>query len=462
MIGRLRARLFWMRIACNLLPLIAFTAAYIVRFAGYIRFDSTDYQPTLYFGLLVLTTLVWTIISDHYGLVCNEADLDDSVGVRRVVKAYALTHLILFSFLFFYRVQTFSRVFLVVSTFVLFLGAISLRIAVVRVNRGNAHTGASMSLLIVGADEFAVRVAGELNARAFTPSHVIGYVQLAGQEISPRCSQILRPDQMLEAVADTPVDEVIVALHPSRWEELAALAPMLDRMSAPVRLALDFGGGVFIRDRLVSVGTLNLASLTSTPLDDVSYLFLKRALDIAVAAICIALGAPIMLLIAVAIKLSSRGPVFFVQDRVGLNGKLFRMYKFRTMHLAPNREAETHWTTRNDAHCTAFGAFLRRTSLDELPQFFNVLKGNMSVVGPRPERPYFVRQFLAEIASYNVRHRLKVGITGWAQVNGLRGDTSIPDRVQYDLYYLKHWSLSLDLRIMAMTIWSGLFGKNAY
>lgn len=462
MIGRLRARLIWMRMACNLLPLAAFTAAYFIRFAGYIRFDSTDYQPTLYFGLLVLATLVWAVVSDHYGLVSRETDFEDSIGVRRVVKAYALTHLILFSFLFFYRVQTFSRVFLVVSTCALFVGAIALRIVVVRVYRHSALSRTPVQLLIVGADEFAARVTAELTARSLTPCRVIGHVRLDGQEVSPACSPVFCEDQVPVAVADTPADEVIVAIPPSRWHELAALAPFFEQLSAPVRLALDFGCGVFIRERLVSMGAFNLASLSPTPLDEVSYLFLKRALDIAIATVCMIVGLPIALLIAIAIKLSSRGPVFFIQQRVGLNGKLFSMYKFRTMQVAPRDEADIQWTTRNDTRCTPFGAFLRRTSLDELPQFLNVLKGDMSVVGPRPERPHFVRQFLGEIGSYNARHRLKVGITGWAQVNGLRGDTSIPDRVRYDLYYLQHWSLALDLRIMAMTVWSGLFGKNAY
>jgi lipopolysaccharide/colanic/teichoic acid biosynthesis glycosyltransferase len=138
------------------------------------------------------------------------------------------------------------------------------------------------------------------------------------------------------------------------------------------------------------------------------------------------------------------------------------MYKFRTMKVAASSESETRWTTANDPRRTAVGSFLRSTSMDELPQFFNVLKGKMSVVGPRPERPYFVKKFLEEILHYNTRHRLKVGITGWAQVNGWRGDTSIAKRFEHDLYYLQNWSFWLDMRIVCLTAWSGLFGKNAY
>jgi lipopolysaccharide/colanic/teichoic acid biosynthesis glycosyltransferase len=169
-----------------------------------------------------------------------------------------------------------------------------------------------------------------------------------------------------------------------------------------------------------------------------------------------------MLSIAIVIRLSAPGPILFIQERVGLNGKIFRMYKFRTMKVTSAGESDTKWTVPNDDRCTATGAFLRKTSLDELPQFFNVLRGDMSVVGPRPERPHFVKQFLREIDKYNSRHLLKVGITGWAQVNGWRGDTSISKRVEYDLYYMKNWSFGFDLQIIALTVIRGLVNRNAY
>jgi exopolysaccharide biosynthesis polyprenyl glycosylphosphotransferase len=174
------------------------------------------------------------------------------------------------------------------------------------------------------------------------------------------------------------------------------------------------------------------------------------------------LTAPLFGLIAAIIRLTSPGPIFFIQERVGLNGRPFGMYKFRTMRTTPKAESDTLWTTADDSRKTIFGSILRKTSLDELPQFINVLNGEMSVVGPRPERPHFVQKFLYEVTRYNNRHTLKVGITGWAQVNGLRGDTSIEKRVEYDLYYLQNWSLVFDLRIIAMTIFAGLINRNAY
>lgn len=210
----------------------------------------------------------------------------------------------------------------------------------------------------------------------------------------------------------------------------------------------------------MSAGTSGLEQ--RLPVESFTYVVGKRVFDFCFAAAAIVLTAPLMLLIAVAIKLTSPGPVLFVQERVGLNGKTFRMYKFRTMRPAGAAESACLWTRRSDPRRTGIGCWLRAASLDELPQFFNVLNGEMSVVGPRPERPYFVEQFMRTVSLYNTRHYLKVGITGWAQVNGWRGDTSIVERVEHDLYYLKNWSFGFDLRIILLTIRHLFSPRNAY
>jgi exopolysaccharide biosynthesis polyprenyl glycosylphosphotransferase len=211
---------------------------------------------------------------------------------------------------------------------------------------------------------------------------------------------------------------------------------------------------------LVSAGTSGLEQ--RLPVESFTYLVGKRAFDICFAALALILTAPLMLLISVAIKLSSPGPVFFRQQRVGLSGRTFFMYKFRTMQHNGPGGSDHLWTKRDDPRRTRLGRWLRAASLDELPQFFNVLNGEMSVVGPRPERPYFVEQFMQTVSLYNTRHNLKVGITGWAQVNGWRGDTSIAKRVEHDLYYLNNWSSGFDLRIILLTILHLFSPKNAY
>lgn len=210
----------------------------------------------------------------------------------------------------------------------------------------------------------------------------------------------------------------------------------------------------------MSAGTSGLEQ--RLPVESFTYVVGKRAFDLCFAGLAIALTAPLMLLIAISIKVTSPGPVFFRQQRVGLNGRTFLMYKFRTMRQAGPEESDCRWTKRDDPRRTRLGGWLRAASLDELPQFFNVLNGHMSVVGPRPERPYFVEQFMQTVSLYNTRHDLKVGITGWAQVNGWRGDTSIAKRVEHDIYYLNNWSFGFDLRIILLTILHLFSPKNAY
>jgi exopolysaccharide biosynthesis polyprenyl glycosylphosphotransferase len=227
-------------------------------------------------------------------------------------------------------------------------------------------------------------------------------------------------------------------------------------------MALDLAPGVELRNQLIDLGGVRMLDLRPTLADCPSYLVHKRAFDIALSLLIIALTWPLMLLIALIVRLESPGPVFFSQDRVGLNGRVFRMLKFRSMKTGTSGEGDTRWTCEEDPRRTRFGAFLRRTNLDELPQFFNVLRGDMSIVGPRPERPFFVERFLCEFDKYNSRHFFKAGITGWAQVNGWRGDTSIAKRVEYDLYYLRNWSLTFDLQIITLTFLRMFTSKNAY
>ena len=185
-------------------------------------------------------------------------------------------------------------------------------------------------------------------------------------------------------------------------------------------------------------------------------------MDIVGSLVGIIITSPIMLISAILVKISSPGPIIFRQERVGLHNKPFRMYKFRSMELQQPGEEKKAWTVRNDPRVTKVGKFLRKTSIDELPQLFNILKGDMSLVGPRPERPLFVEKFKEEIPRYMVKHQVRPGLTGWAQVNGLRGDTSIRKRIEYDIYYIENWTVWFDIKIIFMTFFTGFINKNAY
>jgi exopolysaccharide biosynthesis polyprenyl glycosylphosphotransferase len=205
-----------------------------------------------------------------------------------------------------------------------------------------------------------------------------------------------------------------------------------------------------------------LINVRDIPLDEFRNRIFKRAFDIAFASVAILITLPVMVASVIAIKLTSPGPIIFKQERVGLNRRRFMMYKFRSMNVLAESASNTEWTVENDPRRTKVGTFLRKTSLDELPQFFNVLFGHMSVVGPRPERPYFVEQFKEEVPKYMVKHHIRPGITGCAQSNGLRGDTSIEERIKHDIFYIENWTFLFDIKIILRTIINGFINKNAY
>ena len=185
-------------------------------------------------------------------------------------------------------------------------------------------------------------------------------------------------------------------------------------------------------------------------------------MDFGGALAAIVLFSPVMLFSVIMIKITSPGPLIYKQERVGLHNRNFMMYKFRSMDVQPPEEEKKAWTVKDDPRVTNFGKFMRRTSIDELPQLFNVLRGEMSLVGPRPERPFFVEKFREEIPRYMIKHQVRPGLTGWAQVNGYRGNTSIRKRIEYDLYYIENWTIGLDIKILFLTVFKGFVNKNAY
>jgi len=218
---------------------------------------------------------------------------------------------------------------------------------------------------------------------------------------------------------------------------------------------------VTLRGGIEEFDGLPIINLRNTPLFGWN-IILKRAFDLALSSTLILLTSPLMLVIAVLVKMSSKGPVFYVQERMGLDGATFSMLKFRSMRTGAEASTGPVWASKDDERRTPIGRFLRRTSLDELPQLFNVLKGDMSLVGPRPERPVFIHEFRKQIPRYMLRHKVKAGMTGWAQVNGWRGDTDLRKRIDYDIYYIEHWSLLFDIKIVWLTLWKGFVHRNAY
>jgi Undecaprenyl-phosphate glucose phosphotransferase len=254
---------------------------------------------------------------------------------------------------------------------------------------------------------------------------------------------------------------VFIALPMSRYDDARRVFDILSQTVVEVRLVADVPALAGLSLTTTNLDGLPVIGLRESPHFGLNVV-VKRAMDILLSAVALVVLSPVMLVIALLVKLTSPGPVFFRQERCGLNGRPFQMLKFRSMRVDAERETGAVWAKKDDPRRTWFGAFLRKTSLDELPQFINVLRGDMSLVGPRPERPEFVQQFKKTIPNYMARHSVKAGLTGWAQVHGWRGNTSLRKRVQFDLYYITHWTPWLDLRILWMTLWTGLRHRNAY
>ena len=449
-----------------MLPIPAFGAAAYLRFAtSFIPVPGKEpvIEPYGYFGLLLLAVLAWSVVVEHFDLARVDRLFPARDAARRAFMASGAAYTAVTAASFFYRNFSFSRLFVVYSGVLLLFLVIATQAAFRAYLDNLRRKGEGCSrLLVVGADEYAEQALHTFLESMVIPCSVEGFVHLRGQIPSAGCQPLLELEALENMDVEPRVDDVLIAVPLPRLAEASGLVRKLERLSVPVRAILDLGPGISFRNTIFHSGDTTLLDLRATPSEAVTYTILKRSFDLIFATVVAILTAPLMLLISVAIRLTSPGPILFAQERVGLNGRLFRVYKFRTMSTGTPGESDTRWTTSNDPRRTKLGTFLRATSLDELPQFFNVLKGDMSVVGPRPERPYFVKKFQDDVAQYNTRHYLKVGITGWAQVNGWRGDTSIAKRVEHDLYYLQNWSLWFDMKIIWLTLWRGLFSKNAY
>lgn len=258
------------------------------------------------------------------------------------------------------------------------------------------------------------------------------------------------------------MDEIAITLSLEDYDSLEHIVDLCERAGVHTKFIPDYGSLFPSRPYTEDLMGLPVINIRYVPLSNTWNALMKRLVDIFGSIFCIILFSPVMLFAAIGTRVTSKGPIIYKQTRIGLHSKPFTMYKFRTMRVQSAEEEKKGWTIPGDDRVTKFGSFLRRTSIDEMPQFFNVLAGKMSLVGPRPERPQFVDKFREEIPRYMVKHQVRPGITGWAQINGYRGDTSIRKRIEHDIYYIENWSLGFDFRILFLTVFKGFINKNAY
>ncbi|MDO4519582.1 MAG: undecaprenyl-phosphate glucose phosphotransferase [Eubacteriales bacterium] len=286
-----------------------------------------------------------------------------------------------------------------------------------------------------------------------------------GQEIGKEYRGI----KVIGSVADLSVllpenqlDEIAITLGLSEYDRLEEIVSLCEKSGVHTKFIPDYNKIIPTKPYTEDILGLPVINIRYVPLSNTFNAFVKRIMDIFGSLFGIVVASPVMLIFAILVKLTSKGPLIYKQERVGLHNHTFMMYKFRSMEVQPEAEEKKAWTVKNDPRVTGIGRFMRKTSIDELPQLFNILKGDMSLVGPRPERPFFVEKFREEIPRYMVKHQVRPGLTGWAQVNGLRGDTSIRKRIECDVYYIENWTIGFDIKIMFLTIFKGFINKNAY
>ena len=381
-----------------------------------------------------------------------------------VVLAEGIAFLVLIAATWFTHRQSYSRVvfayFFVLTTVFLPLFRMLLRHIFIVSRRPGFRT----RTLIVGAEDLARRTSERLCNRPELGVDLVGFLSAQVQRVEDSyCGlPILGGYQDVDRVVRSyGVGLVLFALPHEHQNRLGEILGLIEDQMVEVKVVPDLYRFVKLGGSIEEFDGLQIITLTESPMHGWNRI-LKRGMDIVVALAALAVFSPVMLLAGLAVKLTSRGPVFYIQKRMGLDGRLFNMYKFRSMFHDAECRTGPVWCVPGDPRVTGVGRVLRRTSIDELPQLFHVLKGDMSLVGPRPERPELIEEFRRKVPRYMLRHKMKAGMTGWAQVNGLRGNTSLEDRIDHDLEYIKNWSLAFDLRILVKTVYSVLTDKNAY
>jgi Undecaprenyl-phosphate glucose phosphotransferase len=417
-----------------------------------------------YAALAPLIVVLWAVIFDAHEVYDAHKGTPIQARIAVVVRAHVVAAVVFVALTYVFSEYRYSRVvvvfFALLAGFGVVLGRLVLRAVFRRLRRYGFQAtnvllvadGAALDLLInritdnpeLGLDVVGILVPDGSSQKEVHGRPVLGHFGDVGR-----------------VVQETAAHKVLVALPRQQWSQLDRILDQIKDETVEIQIVPDLHDYATIGCAVEDFAGLPVVSLNESPLLGWRAAG-KRITDVVLSLAALVVGAPVFLLLALAVKVTSRGPVFYRQERMGLDGRTFKMYKFRSMRVDAESSTGAVWARPGDDRRTPIGAFLRASSLDELPQFWNVFLGHMSLVGPRPERPVFVNQFRHQISHYMLRHRVKAGVTGWAQVNGWRGNTSLDQRILCDLYYIRHWSYLFDIKILFLTVWKGFLNKNAY
>lgn len=430
----------------------------------WLRFKTTIFGPigghlpieNYIFFLLFAVIPVYLILYFSFGLYRPRRTYKTIFSeATQIIKVNIVAFVVLVAILFILNQPDFSRIMLFLLAIIASIFGIIERFVIrnflkkIRINNKNLK-----HILIVGDNDLAYTFARRIRSNPYLGFDISGFLGRSdhvGMEIEG--SKIIGSFKDLDNVLENnSFDRVVLAIPLKYYYKINELVESCERVGIKAEIIPDYIRYFPAQPSVDMIEDIPIINIRYVPLDDPFNRTLKYISDYVISIIAIIITSPIMIVTAIAIKLTSPGPIIFKQERIGFHGKPFKMYKFRSMRVQAIDDEASKWTTKDDPRKTKVGNFIRKTSIDELPQFFNVLKGDMSVVGPRPERPYFVGKFRKEIPKYMVKHQVRPGITGWAQIHGCRGDTSINKRIEYDIEYVENWHMGLDLGIMIKTV----------
>lgn len=441
---------------------IAWWISYYLRFYTQIVPVTKGIPPfSPYSALTLPVVLLWVTVFSYFNLYRSNRIMRRTTELGQVLRAHGTAVALLASLTWVVTEYQFSRgvilFFAVVASFFLLFPRLFLRNTLRNLVAKGIRT---RQVLVVGTGASAQAAVDRLRRMPELGFRVKGFLNAGGQAEPSLKGPVLGKYADIARHLEG-IDEIVVALPRSEADRQDEILKALGDAVQNVQLVPDLYEYIVVGCTVEDFDHLPVVALNESPIDPMGA-FWKRTFDFTLSLLALIVLSPVFLVIALFVKLTSRGPVFYGQERMGLDGSTFQMWKFRSMKVDAEKETGAVWARKNDDRRTAFGTFLRSTSLDELPQFWNVVRGNMSLVGPRPERPEFVYQFRGHVPRYMLRHKVKAGITGWAQINGWRGDTSLEKRIECDLYYIRNWSLFFDVKILLLTAVRGFIHKNAY
>ena len=422
-----------------------------------------------YFTALYYIIPLFIIIYSIVGIYNIDRANDRLKEFGKFFESTIIAVLIINSFLFVFRknpiLQNFSAVMIVAFGIINIIFEFTVRNIIREILRSIRKKGFNQKhILLVGYSDAALKFIDRVYKNPGFGYRIFGIVDDTHKKGTDyRNIKIIDNLSNLSSIIENNnFDEIEITISLAEYEKLKDIVAVCEKSGVHTKFVPDYGTIIPTKPVSDDFDGLPVINIRAVPLQGLFNRFIKRSIDIIGSIMLLILFSPIMLIIAIAIKCTSKGPIIFKQERVGKHNKIFTMYKFRSMIEQDDTEEKTMWTVKNDKRVTGIGKIIRRISFDELPQFLNVLKGEMSLVGPRPERKQYVDRFKETIPRYMIKHQVRPGITGWAQINGLRGDTPIDRRITYDLWYIENWTLGLDIKILVLTLFKGFINENAY